>query len=91
MGRDESSPVLPPRVKAAFDYLHHARMVTEQVDASVPMRALTALEKSVEAAALRVVQQYLLGEMEFVETTEEVREEKRGDEGTGEGAGVVNA
>ena len=56
MGRDESSPVLPPRVKAAFDFLHHARMVTEQVDASVPMRPLTALEKSVEAAALQVVQ-----------------------------------
>jgi hypothetical protein len=68
MGRDqESSPTLPPRIKAAFDFLHHTRMVTEQVDASIPMRPLTALEKSVEAAALRVLQQYLLGEMDFAE------------------------
>ncbi len=68
MGRyDDNAPVLPPKIKAAFDFLHHARMVTEQTDASIPMRTLTPLEKSVEVAALRTVQQYLLGEMDFVE------------------------
>ena len=68
MGRpDENDPAFPPRIKAAFYFLNHARLVTEQVDASIPMRSLTALEKSVEAAALRAVQQYLLGEMDFVE------------------------
>src|SRR5215469_16874968 len=68
MGRnDDNGPALPPKIKAAFDFLHHARMITEQVDASIPMRSLTPLEKSVEAAALRTVQQYLLGEMDFID------------------------
>ena len=64
---DESGPTLPPRIKAAFQFLHHARMITEQVDASIPMRSLTPLEKRVEEAALRALQQYLLGEMDFAE------------------------
>src|SRR4051812_46601136 len=68
MGRyDENGPELPPKIRAAFDFLQHARVITEQTDASIPTRALTPLEKSVEAAALRAVQQYLLGETEFVE------------------------
>jgi hypothetical protein len=70
MGRyDDNGPALPPRIKAAFDFIHHTRMITEQADASIPMRELTQLEKSVELAALRALQQYLLGEMDFVEET----------------------
>ena len=42
-------------------------MITEQVDASIPMRCLTPLEHRVEEAALRALQQYLLGEMDFGE------------------------
>jgi hypothetical protein len=69
MGRfDDGGPTVPPKIKAAFEFLHHARMITEQVDSSIPMRALTPLERSVEAAALRAVQMYLLGEMDFVES-----------------------
>jgi hypothetical protein len=58
---------LPPRIKAAFDSLHHVRVLTTQFDASLPARELTAVEKSVQLAALRALQQYLLGEMDFAE------------------------
>ncbi len=82
MGRlDENDPAFPPRIKATFYFLSHARLVTEQVDASIPMRSLTALEKSVEAAALRAVQQYLLGEMDFVEHAPTASRQKDGDDG----------
>jgi hypothetical protein len=68
MGRyDDHGPAMPPRIKAAFEFIHHARMVTEQTDTAIPMRPLTALERSVEFAALRTIQQYLLGEMDFSE------------------------
>ena len=81
MGRyDEQGPTLPPKIKAAFDFLHHARVVTEQTDASIPMRSLTPLEKSVETAALRVVQQYLLGEMDFVEEAPDAPKKRDGDD-----------
>jgi hypothetical protein len=50
-----------------LEFLHLARIITEQVDASIPMRSLTPLEKRVEEAALRALQQYLLGEMDFAE------------------------
>jgi hypothetical protein len=81
MGRyDESGPALPPKIEAAFKFLHHARLITEQVDASISMRGLTALEKSVEAAALRAVQQYLLGEMDFVEHAPAAPRKKDGDD-----------
>jgi hypothetical protein len=63
-----NGPPFPPRIRAAFDYLEHVRMITTQDDASVPVRELSALEKSVELAALRAVQQYLLGEMDFAES-----------------------
>lgn len=81
MARDNEASTLPPKVRAAFDFLHHTRMVTEQVDASIPMRSLSAMERSVEQAALRVLQQYLLGEMEFSESSIEAPEGKKGDEG----------
>ena|ERR1700722_10920858 len=68
---------LPTRIKAAFDYLEHVRVVTTQFDASVPSRELTPLEKSVESAALRAVQQYLLGEMDFAEPTPEPKPSNR--------------
>jgi hypothetical protein len=61
------SPQVPPRIKVAFAYLAHARWITWAPDASIPVRALTPLERSVETVALRAVQQYLLGEMDFAE------------------------
>jgi hypothetical protein len=86
MGRrfdNGNGPPLPPRIKAAFDYLDHVRQVTTQMDASVPARDLSPLEKNVELAALRALQQYLLGEMDFVETPAAPRPSKRDDdEGT---------
>lgn len=79
---DEKGPVLPPRIKAAFQFLHHARMITEQVDASIPMRGLTPLEQRVEEAALRALQQYLLGEMDFAQEASPAQPDE-----TGSGAG----
>ena len=78
---DDSGPVLPPRIKAAFQFLHLARLITEQVDASIPMRGLSPLEKGVEAAALRALQQYLLGEMDFAEDTQPAAAPARDDDG----------
>ena len=83
MGRtDDSTPPLPARIRVAFGFLHHARMISEQMDASIPTRALTPLEKSVELAALRVVQQYLLGEMDFVESPDSDSNRRDGEDGT---------
>ena len=78
MARQEDHlPQLPPKVKAAFEYLYHTRMITEQHDAAIPPRDLTPLEKSVETAALRAVQQYLMGEMDFAENRAAVGEPER--------------
>jgi hypothetical protein len=68
-----SGPPLPPRIKAAFDYLDHARTVTAQWDVSIPARELTPLDQSVKSAALRALQQYLLGEMDFAESAPAVK------------------
>ena len=41
MGRhDDNEPLLPPRIRAAFDFLNYAQRVTEQCDASIPVRDL---------------------------------------------------
>jgi hypothetical protein len=72
-----NGPPVPPRITAAFDYLDHVFLITMQRDVSIPARELTPLEKSVEAAALRAVQQYLLGEMDFREITPEAKAAKR--------------
>ena len=91
MGRnDDNGPALPPKIRAAFDFLHHTRLITEQVDSAIPMRGLTALEKSVEAAALRAVQQYLLGEMDFTDEPVESSPERKGGE-DGPAAETVNS
>jgi hypothetical protein len=60
-------PALPPRIKAAFDYLEYARVMTTCYDALGPRPTLTQLQRSVESAALRAIQQYLLGEMDFAD------------------------
>jgi hypothetical protein len=86
MGRridNGSASVLPPRIKAAFDFLDYARMITTQYDATVPVRNLTPMEKSVEQASLRALQQYLLGEMDFAENTPASKPTKRDDEEDG--------
>jgi hypothetical protein len=75
-----AGPPLPPRIKAAFDFLDHVRVVTAQYDVSIPPRTLSPLEKSVELAALRVLQQYLLGEMDFAENPPSSKSRKREDE-----------
>lgn len=79
MGRYDDSPKLPARVQAAFDFLYHARHVTEQCDASIPARNLTSLEKSVELASLRVIHQYLLGEMDFRDDSPEAATPRKGE------------
>lgn len=77
-------PPLPPRIRAAFDYLEHVRLVTLRWNISLPERELSALEKSVESAALRALQQYLLGEMDFAESSEaESKSSKPADTGDG--------
>jgi hypothetical protein len=79
MGRkfdNGNGPPLPARVKAAFDFLDHVRVLTTQFDTSIPARELSPLEKSVHAAALRALQQYLLGEMDFTETPANSRNSK---------------
>jgi len=80
MGRLDDT-TLPPRVRAAFEFLYHARQVTEQLDASIPARSLSTLEKSVEGAALRTLQQYLLGEMDFAEPSAPQVQAPKKDEG----------
>ena len=78
--RSDNSAALPPRIKAAFDYLDHVRMVSTQYEASIPARDLSPLEKSVQAAALRALQQYLLGEMDFAEPPAATKPAKREDD-----------
>lgn len=83
MGRrydNGNGPPLPPRIKAAFEFLDHVRQVTTQMEASIPARELSPVEKSVETAALRALQQYLLGEMDFAEPTPTSKPPKRDDE-----------
>jgi hypothetical protein len=54
-----------------------------QFDVSLPVRELSPLEKSVQTAALRALQQYLLGEMDFVEPSAAPRSQSRdGEDGT---------
>jgi hypothetical protein len=80
---EEKEPKLPPRIRAAFGFLYHVRMVTEQTDASIPARDLTPLERRVEEAALRALQQYLLGEMDFVDETPSPPAKKEEEQVTG--------
>jgi hypothetical protein len=56
---------LPPRVQAALDYIDHTRWITQQFSPAITPRALTPLEQSVETAALRTLQSYFLGEMDY--------------------------
>ena len=62
---DNSERPLPPQIRVAFGVLYHARQVTEQSDLSISARVLTPLEESVRTTALRAIQLYLLGEMDF--------------------------
>ena len=71
----------PAKIRAAFVYLGYARMITLQTDSSIPVRELTPLERSVETAALRAVQQYLLGEMDFAEAEPKAQPQKAEDGG----------
>jgi hypothetical protein len=64
---ENNNSELPPRIKAVFEFLEHARDVTSQWQPSIPARELSKLEKNVETAALRALLQYLLGEMDFAE------------------------
>ena len=86
MGRyfDEEARRMPPRIRAAFEYLDYVRETTQQTDASIPARQLSALEKSVEAASLRAVQLYVLGEMDFDEPGVSAPIAKDDDQSTGE-------
>jgi hypothetical protein len=77
--KSDNDSSLPPHIKAAFDYLEHVRDLTQQWDATIPVRELTSVEKSVHTAALRALQQYLLGEMDFAETSEPSKPAKRKD------------
>jgi hypothetical protein len=58
-------PNKPSRVQTALDYLDYCESVTHQCDVSAPARALTQTEQKVREAALRVLQSYFLGEMDF--------------------------
>lgn len=62
---NETPRHVPARIQVALDYLAHTRWVTQQDDASIPARTLSGLEKAVESAALRTLQSYLMGEMDF--------------------------
>ena len=62
---DNKELPIPPQIRVAFGVLYHARQTTDQIDASIPARELTQLEKSVCATALRTIQHYMLGEMDY--------------------------
>jgi hypothetical protein len=78
--KSDNDTSLPLRIKAAFDYLEHVRDLTQQWDATIPARELTSIEKCVHTAALRALQQYLLGEMDFREPADSPKPSKRKDE-----------
>ncbi len=65
MAREDDRPVVPARVQAALEYLRYCYWKTEQSDVSIPPMKLSTTERSVESAALSILQQYFLGEMDF--------------------------
>ncbi len=58
-------PDMPARVNAALRVLYHCKEITDPCEASAPRRDLNALEQSVQTLALRVLRDYLAGEMDF--------------------------
>jgi hypothetical protein len=74
MGKDdERSQAIPPQIRVALSVLSHTRFITWQVDAAIPVRDLTSLERSVEATALRTIQHYMLGEMDYAPTNDDAK------------------
>jgi hypothetical protein len=74
MGKDdERFQAIPPQIRVALSVLSHTRFITWQVDASIPVRDLTSLERSVEATALRAIQHYMLGEMDYAPSNDDAK------------------
>lgn len=72
---------LPPRVRAAIEFLHFLHWVRKPNDANQPGRALSPVERAVEQQALQVLSQYFTGEMDFGDRPVRPRSLREGDEG----------
>lgn len=75
----ENYGTLPARVQAALGYLLHCWRITDQSDAEIKPRPLTAQESQVQACALRVLEMYFSGELDFGDLA------PRGENADGEG------
>ncbi len=79
--RNQQSPDKPARVQAALEYLRYCDGVVSQCDVSIPARQLTPSESSVRESALRVLQAYFLGEMDYGDAPPRCAPEDNDDEG----------
>ena len=86
--RNQYSPDKPARVQAALEYLRYCDAAVTQCDVSIPVRQLTPGELSVRESALRVLQAYFLGEMDFGDAPPRCAPDDSDDE---EGAPVPNS
>lgn len=65
---EKNKPRLPLRIRVAFKVLEHIPSSARfRLDDDEPPRQLTPMEKSTQDAALSVLQQYLLGEMDYAD------------------------
>jgi hypothetical protein len=55
----------PARVQAAMNFLYYMRCLSLGDDCERPTRDLSALEQAVHNAALKALQSYFLGEMDY--------------------------
>lgn len=78
----DSSP-LPQRVEAALQYLRYCDCRQTRCDSTLAEPTLTPLEASVQQSALRVLQAYFLGEMNYADAPAPRREDE-GPEGDAE-------
>jgi hypothetical protein len=56
---------IPPRVRAAMDFIEHLERARHQCEPTTPVRELSSAELAVERQALQMLGQYFSGEMDF--------------------------
>lgn len=71
---------IPPRVRAAMDFIEHLERVRHQCEPSSPVRELSSAELAVERQALQMLGQYFSGEMDFGDRPVRAASSRRMDE-----------
>lgn len=79
--RHQTGSDKPARVQAALEYLRYCDSAITQCDVSIPARQLTPAEARVRESALRVLDAYFLGEMDFGDAPPRAIPPESGDEG----------